>query len=80
MGWADRAAKEARVLRITIEMQKDGTVNVSGPLKDKALMYGMLGLAQDAVRNFNADTEGARRIMPVPAGAVLRPPGGSGGR
>lgn len=55
-------------ITVTITLESDGKVNVNGPLGDKVLMYGLLGLAHDLVKDFkpkNTETPGAfggRRI------------------
>lgn len=46
------------------------TVSVGGPLNNKVLAYGMLGAAQDAVREYKGED---RRI--VPASFALPPSG-----
>jgi len=38
---------------ITITLEDDGKVNVTGPLPDKILCYGLLSIAEDVIRNFN---------------------------
>ena len=37
---------------VTIVLEPDGKVNVNGPLGDKVLMYGLLGIAHDLVKDF----------------------------
>jgi hypothetical protein len=41
---------------VTIVLEPDGKVNVNGPLSDKVLMYGLLGLAHDLVKDFKQPT------------------------
>lgn len=37
---------------ITITMSTRGEININGPLHDKVLCYGLLGIAHDLVRDF----------------------------
>ncbi len=55
--------------KLLIEVQPDGSVNVSGPLTDKILCYGMLEAARDAIRDYKAD----QRIMAAPPSLVIPP-------
>lgn len=59
-------------LPVTLEivLGADGKLNVNGPLGDKVLCYGMLGLAKDVVRTYDASA--ASPIVRPPAG-VFRP-------
>ena len=38
---------------LTIELQPDGKVGVTGPIDNKVLCYGMLEAARDAIKDFN---------------------------
>ena len=51
---------------LTITLNADGSVAVSGPLPDRVLCYGMLEAARDAIRDFRPEEQ--PRI--VPAGFV----------
>ena len=37
---------------LTITMQPDGEIQISGPLGNKVLCYGMIEAAKDAVRDY----------------------------
>ena len=49
------------MLQLTITLQDDGQLQVSGPIQNKALAYGLLELAKDAIRN--AETPKAPDII-----------------
>lgn len=51
-------------------------VQVSGPLQDKVLCYGLLEIARDTLHEHFMRSEAAK-IVPVPAGALPGPPVGS---
>lgn len=38
---------------ITVTFTPDGNVNVSGPIENKVLCYGLLEMAKDAIRRYN---------------------------
>jgi len=40
--------------QLLITLMVDGTVQVSGPIDNKLLCYGLLGCAQDAIREYKA--------------------------
>lgn len=60
--------------KIEIVWEDDGRVNVTGPLQDRVLMYGLLGMAQDATREYKVPPA----IMTAPAGALRQLPGLNG--
>ena len=39
-------------VQLVVSLMTDGSVAVGGPLHDKILCYGLLGLAQDAIRDY----------------------------
>lgn len=41
-------------IRLVIEMNAQGGISVNGPINNKALCYGMLEAAKDAVRDYVA--------------------------
>lgn len=41
--------EKLEVARLTISLFEDKTIRVEGPIGDKGLSYGMLGLARDAI-------------------------------
>lgn len=42
------------VNKLIIRQMANGSVAVEGPIADRALCYGLLGLAQDAIREYGA--------------------------
>ena len=52
--------------KLVIELMSDGRINVNGPIANKMLCYGMMELAKDAIREFNAQ----RKSPIVPAHVV----------
>ena len=44
-------------LIITMDEENKGMVNVSGPIHDKILCYGLLEVAKDAVRAYEAQAK-----------------------
>lgn len=59
-----RPSQEHKVVEITIRVDDNGNVNVSGPISNKLMCYGMLELARDAIKNF-AEKQAASPIVPV---------------
>lgn len=59
------------VAQLVIVLNADGTLGVNGPIENKMLVYGMLEMAKDAIRDFN--TQAAKKIIELPAGTTLRP-------
>lgn len=53
---------------LTITIKENGAVGVTGPLENKLLCHGMLGMAAKAVNDFDAD----KRIQE--AGVMPPPP------
>jgi len=53
-------------ITITVTMARDGSINVSGPLSNPVLCYGLLESGKDAVRRFAAEAT-ERRIVEAPA-------------
>ena len=54
-------------VQLIISMDEQGRVSVTGPIGNKLLCYGMLKLAEDAIRDFKPEE---KRVVPVPA--ILR--------
>lgn len=54
--------------QLLITLDKAGNIGIEGPITDKVLCYGMLGVAHDAIRDYNE--EQARRIIRPDAGAL----------
>ena len=52
------------VVEIRITMNELGQVSVTGPLANRAMVYGMLELAKDAVRDYKASA------IVIPAGPL----------
>jgi hypothetical protein len=61
------------VVQILIEMTPTGQVNVTGPVDNKVLCFGLLEAAKDAVREYAE--QNAKRIVPA-TGITLAPPNG----
>ncbi len=60
---ANLKERDMEAVKIVIE-NVDGKVSVTGPLQNRALMYGLLELAKDIVR---MQPQESNVIMPVPA-------------
>lgn len=54
-------------IQLLIEVDEHGNINVTGPIADKALCYGLLESAKDAIR---AHAEAQRRIVPAVSSLV----------
>ena len=50
-------------VKLVIVRLPNGSVEVSGPIGDKLLCYGLLEAAKDAIRHFVAENE--QRIVPA---------------
>lgn len=46
-------AKREIQQRMVIELMDDGNVVVTGPINNRILAYGMLGMAHDAIKDHN---------------------------
>lgn len=57
------------VAQLTITMDDAGGVQISGPIENKLLAYGLLEIARDSVTEYAAAH--ARRIQPVSAAERL---------
>jgi len=59
------------VVRVKMEiiLNEDGTINVSGPLEDKILSFGLLEMAKLVVAQFQP--QAANKIVKVPPGAKI---------
>lgn len=54
--------------RLVIEVVGSGAINVSGPIHDKILSYGLLEMAKDAIRDMHqqaARQQAARSVIPA---------------
>jgi hypothetical protein len=40
-------------MKLIIELKEGGRVDVTGPLKEKLMCYGLLEMAKDAIREFS---------------------------
>jgi len=58
--------------QLLISVSATGDVNVSGPIGDKLLCYGLLGIARDLIRDYQPST------VIVPKGVVIPPLSGVG--
>ncbi len=41
-------------VELIIKVNEQGQVSVAGPLQDKILCYGLLGMAHDVIRDYKA--------------------------
>lgn len=64
-------------VQLVITMTPDGQVQVSGPLQNKVLCYGMLESARDAIRDFKPNV-GVELANGDKAKALLRNVNGNG--
>jgi hypothetical protein len=61
--------------KLIIELAPGGRINVSGPLHDKMLCYGMLESAKDSIRDYQAK---AQSPILVPEMRIPSPAPGTG--
>lgn len=54
--------------QLLITIDEAGKINITGPIDDPILAYGMLECARDAIRDFNDEQN--RRIIPGDARAL----------
>ena len=52
--------------RLIIELKDNGQIEVSGPIENKVLCYGMLGAAHDAIRDYVANKASGIIAAPHP--------------
>ena len=62
------------VLTITL-VPETGFVNISGPIKNKVLSYGMLESAKDALRDFHEQAVAQQQAKVVQPVRLELPPG-----
>ena len=55
-------------VKIEINLEDTGAINVTGPLEDKVLMYGLLEVAKTVVASYQVPKD---KIVKVPPGAKL---------
>ena len=56
----------APMMQLIITMDpRTNNINVSGPIDNKVLSYGLLAIAHDIIHEHNKKLEEGRRIMPV---------------
>lgn len=61
-------------MKLVIEMDEaTGQVHVNGPLANKMVCYGMLKMAEDAIREYAKQSES--RIVPATVVPMIRPNG-----
>ena len=51
--------------KLILELRPDGSLQISGPIGNKQLCYGMLEMGKDAVRDYNAE-QSRRTISLMP--------------
>ena len=54
-------------MELKITLRDDGVLEVTGPINDKILSYGMLEMAKTVIQNIKNEN----KIMPVPPGAKI---------
>jgi len=54
--------------QLTVTLFEDGNVNISGPIANKSLCYGLLEVGKDLVRGFVDKANTPRVAVPQPAG------------
>lgn len=60
------------VKELIIRMFNDGSVDVTGPLPEKVLCYGLLAMAHDSIKDWN-DKQQKSNIINLPPGSRLAP-------
>ena len=60
------------VAQLTVTLFEDGNVNLSGPINNKTLCYGMLEVAKDIVRDYVAAANAPRVATPQQPGLFRR--------
>ena len=58
-------------IKLVITLKGNGSITISGPIQDKVLSYGMLGVARDIVSTYQ-ENEGkiAKPVFIPPKGAL----------
>ncbi len=70
-------APQPKVVAIlTITLLDNGQVNVSGPIENRMLTYGLLGVAQDSIREHAANQD--KRIQMASANSPFAKKGANG--
>lgn len=59
------------MVRLTLTLMDDGSLNVTGPIENRALCSVMLETAGDWIREYAAKKEASRIVVPV-----MPPPNG----
>jgi len=60
------------VVSLNIELLDDGRVTVNGPLHDRVLCYGLMGVAHDVVQDHVKQAQDTRTQVIAPASAHER--------
>jgi hypothetical protein len=63
---SDQNAPDRVVATVTIAMTNSGQIKVDGPIHNKLLCYGMLKMAEEAVRDFHAAQRAAQNLVQIP--------------
>lgn len=50
-------------VQLLLTLNRDGSLNVTGPIDDRVLCYGMLDYAKDVIREYQAQK--ARLVLPA---------------
>ena len=62
-------------IQLTITFDTDtGSINVTGPIENKMLSYGLLESARDAILDFNVKKTADQRIVPAHFSLLPRGP------
>jgi hypothetical protein len=65
-------------VQLTITLHEQGGVDVSGPISNPILCYGLLEMGRDALKEFWAkQAADGPRIVPAPPGVRIVKPNGS---
>ena len=59
-------------VQLVISLNASGEINISGPIQDKVLCYGLLGIARDLVKDY------VPQAITVPKGVIIPPLRGVG--
>lgn len=61
-------------ITLSVTLKAGGNIQISGPIQDKVLCYGLLSAAMDAVREFHAAQVAAQNGLSIVRGTL--PPEG----
>ena len=61
----DEKVIEKKELTLTITLNSDGQVGVTGPIGDKLICYGLLEVAKETIKDFN------KKMIEKPSGSIM---------